>query len=395
MQKDYANKKEIAARLYKIEAHPLNTFVKENAEMTKAIEDAEKELAGALGEIGGGLPPDMSANVGEISQGMAGKISKEVVQRLRQISVHYAKKGDLIYPHLKVVYDIAGPSDLMWTDDDEIRDTFAKVEKQISEGRLTEKRVELYKEALKEAKLMIMKEESILFPICAVNFSDEEWYQIYEDSKDYNECFGVDMGTWHEAEEWLAEHRSEGSVFKRNIQEQPQRGSAVEGEPMGSVAGSTGSNDSLGKPDVLIDSKSASYEEIHMPGGHMTVKQITEMLNTIPLELTFVDHENINRYFNEGPKIFKRPQMAIDRDVFSCHPPKIETMVRGIIEDFRNHRRDSVPVWMEKGGVLYLVTYFAVRDKDGEYLGVVETIQDMEFAKEYFYKKFKREHGLD
>ena len=49
-------------------------------------------------------------------------------------------------------------------------------------------------------------------------------------------------------------------------------------------------------------------------------------------------------------KCSKRPGMAIDREVFSCHPPKIESMVRSIIESFKNHTRDSVPVWMEKQG---------------------------------------------
>ena len=59
--------------------------------------------------------------------------------------------------------------------------------------------------------------------------------------------------------------------------------------------------------------------------------------------------------------------MAIDREVFSCHPPKIEPMVRAIIEDFRNNKRNRVPVWMEKGGRTMLVTYMAVRDKNGKY----------------------------
>ena len=31
-----------------------------------------------------------------------------------------------------------------------------------------------------------------------------------------------------------------------------------------------------------------------------------------------------------------------------------------------------------------LVQYMAVRDKDGKYLGTVEFVQDMEFAKEHF-----------
>ena len=78
--------------------------------------------------------------------------------------------------------------------------------------------------------------------------------------------------------------------------------------------------------------------------------------------------------------------MAIDREVFSCHPPKIEPMVRAIIDDFRNDRRDSVPVWMEKNGKTFLVTYMAVRDREHKYLGTVEVVQDMEFAKAYFQK---------
>ena len=129
-----------------------------------------------------------------------------------------------------------------------------------------------------------------------------------------------------------------------------------------------------------------SKEEIVMPGGHMTIEQLTALLNTIPLEISFIDDNNINRYFNEGPKVFKRPGMAIDREVFSCHPPKIEPMVRAIIEDFRNNKRDSVQVWTEKGGRSMLVTYMAVRDKEGNYIGTVELVQDMEFAKEHFKK---------
>ena len=121
-----------------------------------------------------------------------------------------------------------------------------------------------------------------------------------------------------------------------------------------------------------------------MPGGHLTLAQLTAMLNTLPLEITFVDADNINRYFNEGPKVFKRPSMAINREVFTCHPPKIEPMVRSIIEDLRSGRRDQVPMWLEKNGHATLVNYMAVRDGDGNYVGTVEVVQDMEFAKKHF-----------
>ena len=126
--------------------------------------------------------------------------------------------------------------------------------------------------------------------------------------------------------------------------------------------------------------------EIVMPGGHLTLEQLTALLNTIPLEITVVDANNMNCFFNEGSKVFKRPNMAIDRDVFSCHPPKVEVIVKSIIEEFREGVRDSVPIWMEKEGKTMLVTYMALRDQNKNYLGTVELVQDMEFAKKHFKK---------
>ena len=307
-QADYSNKNERAATLEAIDGHPLQTLTKENdvlAELLKEIDNVIAEKA------------DVS----------------ELFLKIRELSVHYAKKGDLLYPLLKVKYGVSGPSDVMWTVDDEIRDELGALAKE------TERNDEWFSRlsaVLKRAEEMIYKEQNILFPICAVNFTEEEWKGIYRDSKDYAVCFGVECEVWTEAE------------------------------------------------TIKSERKSAVNGEVIMPGGHLTIEQLTALLNTIPLEITFVDADNINRFFNEGPKVFKRPGMAIDREVFSCHPPKVEVMVRAIIDDFRNNRRDSVPVWMEKNGRTMLVTYMAVRDKNKNYLGTVELVQDMEFAKEHF-----------
>jgi hemerythrin HHE cation binding domain subfamily protein len=126
-----------------------------------------------------------------------------------------------------------------------------------------------------------------------------------------------------------------------------------------------------------------------MPGGHLKKNELIAMLNTLPVEITFVDKDNINRFFNEGPKVFKRPQMAIDREVFSCHPPKVEPMVRMIIGNFRDGKEDEVPIWMEKGGKPFLVRYMAVRDKEQNYVGTLEAVTDMTEVKEHFRQYFK------
>ncbi len=308
---NYNNKKERAKELVETVGHPLHTFTAENEALAKLLAEA-------------------------IPAAKNNENIDEYLTKIREVSIHYAKKGDLFYPLLKVRYEISGPSDVMWTVDDEIRDELSALVKETEHTPEWYARVDA---VLKRVDEMIYKEANILFPICAVNFTDAEWKSIYQDAKDYAECFGVTGARWEAAE-----------VEK---EAQKQAGSITDGE-------------------------------VVMPGGHMSVAQLTALLNTLPIEITFVDADNINRFFNEGPKVFKRPQMAIDREVFSCHPPKIEPMVRAIIDDFRNNRRDSVPVWMEKGGKTMLVTYMAVRDRKGTYMGTVEVVQDMEFAKEHF-----------
>lgn len=305
-QKEYGNKSQQAQELEQIEGHPLYMLTKENQALLKLL------------------------------QQFAGSEDENLLSIIGQFAVHYAKKGDLLYPHLKVKYGIAGPSDVMWTVDDEIRDEYSALMRESQRGDEWNKRL---RAVLKRIEEMVHKEQNILFPICAVNFTKEEWMGIYRDAKDYIVCFGVEDVHWQEAE------------------------------------------------DQEIVRENSGKDEIVLPGGHMTLEQLTALLNTVPLEITFIDVDNINRFFNEGPKVFKRPGMALDREVFSCHPPKIEPMVRAIIDDFRHGRKDRVPVWMEKGGRTMLVTYMAVRDKTGKYVGTAEFVQDMEFAKEHFGKK--------
>lgn len=304
-KKDYTDKNARAAALSEIYGHPLYTFTRENEALTALISKFRAERDEGL------------------------------IPSIRELSIHYAKKGDLLYPHLKVKYGVSGPSDVMWTVDDEIRDEFGSLARIEAHDDTWNDRLDA---VIVRAEEMIYKEQNILFPICAVNFTDEEWYGVYRDSKDYASCFGVENAEWKEAEHIKTEDKS-----------------IIEGE-------------------------------IVMPGGHMTLPQLTALLNTMPIEISFIDSDNINRYFNEGPKVFKRPAMAIDREVFSCHPPKIEPMVRAIIDDFRSGMRDSVPVWMEKNGRSMYVIYMAVRDKEKNYLGTVELVQDMEFAKEHFQR---------
>lgn len=305
------NDAQSAEALALIEGHPLYVFKAENKVLEPLVERALLKLS-------------------------LDKPVNEELEKIKDIIVHYKKKGDLLYPVLKVKYNVTGPHQVMWTVDDEIRDELNKLMRRQSQGALDELDSSRLKAVLERMKEMIYKEENILYPISAKNLSEEDWKQIYQDAKDYDAIFDLTAKSWKEAE-----------------------------------------------ADKTV-SVSALDEEITIPGGHLSLEQLEWMLNTLPIEITFVDAQDNNCYFNEGHKVFKRPLAAIGRKVFDCHPPKVEKVVRSIIDDLRNHRKENVAVWMTKEGRPFLVDYRAVYNRENEYLGTVEIVQDMSFAKKHF-----------
>lgn len=264
------------------------------------------------------------------------------LNKLRHVSIHYAKKGDVIYTILKTRYDVTGPSDVMWTVDDEIRDELRNV----SDSKFSDQEwLERAKAVVKRADEMLYKEANILFPICVQFFKDEEWREIARDLRDYDFCLLDEApAEWEEASRENYTHKA-----------------AQEGKANGD-------------------------DELVFAGGHMTPRQIEAVFNTIPMELTFVDHVDMNRFYNDNgeKKLFKRPLSSLDREVYTCHPPTIEPMVRSIISSFKSGAQDKVEVWMNKGGSDVLVSYRAVRDADGEYVGTLECVQVMDEIRKHF-----------
>ena len=120
----------------------------------------------------------------------------------------------------------------------------------------------------------------------------------------------------------------------------------------------------------------------------MRVDQLEAMLDTLEIEITYVDEKDINSYYNNPRenKIFKRPQSSLGRKVYSCHPPQAQPKVKKIIGDLKSGARDKVVVIRDIGGSDYTVSYYGVWDKEGNYKGILETVQNMDFYKNYLKK---------
>ncbi|HBS92688.1 MAG TPA: PAS domain S-box protein, partial [Firmicutes bacterium] len=98
----------------------------------------------------------------------------------------------------------------------------------------------------------------------------------------------------------------------------------------------------------------------------------------LPFDITFVDKNDVVKYFSEGAeRIFPRTRAIIGRNVANCHPPASVRIVEQILDDFKSGRKEHEDFWIKKGNRYILIRYFAVRGKNGEYLGVLEVTQDI------------------
>lgn len=249
------------------------------------------------------------------------------IRELLKINSHYGKKAGLIYPLLKTKYNINGPSDVMWAVDDEIRSDLSRIVKTNSYNE------ESLNKLLDRVYEMIYKEENILFPLLKENFTEEEWNKIYGDFGEYGLDLVDDVPLWKDY-----------------------------------------------KPKEILpkEEEEVSCGSLEFETGSLKIKEALQIFRTLDAELTFIDKDDFVRYYSEGKdKIFPRPKSCLNRDVASCHPPKVLPMVKSLLDDFKSKKRDRLVVCRDIKGKKILVKYLAVYDEAGAYMGTLETVEDI------------------
>ncbi len=303
--------------------HPVDTFRRENSALKQVI----ATMRGISAEIA-----NLEANADV----------KEAVLRMRQsandlmdLDKHYQRKEHALFSCLER-HGITGPSKVMWAKDDDVRNLLKPMNQAAHDcGATAAEGRQFFTQhaatALSAVEEMIFKEENILFPMSLQTLTENEWAEIWSASPQYGWC--------------LVE---------------PQSGYA----PPVNAGTTTGT--------VPRDGT------IMMSPGHVSVEQLTAVLSTLPLDLTFVDSEDRVAFFSEGPdRIFARSKAIIGRKVQHCHPPRSADTVNKILEGFRAGRENVAEFWINFHGKFVHIRYFAVRDKQGGHLGTVELTQDI------------------
>ncbi|MGP6139051.1 MULTISPECIES: DUF438 domain-containing protein [unclassified Jeotgalibaca] len=245
---------------------------------------------------------------------------------LWEIDKHYARKENSYFPIMER-YGMTAPPKVMWGVDDEIRELIKDFRTRIE----NDEREGLDFEPVKyEVEEMIVKEEEIMLPMIIPFFNEDDWISIADESEEIGFCIVKPEQKWIPKRE-----KVEASIESGNI-------------------------------DLGL--------------GVLTQKELKKILDLQPLELTFIDENDIVKYFNDGPerKLFPRTKNAIGREVYNCHPPKSQPIVRKLIADFKAGAKDSETLWFRARDTYVMVSYAAVRDDDGTYMGTLEWVQNIE-----------------
>ncbi len=248
---------------------------------------------------------------------------------LLDIDKHYSRKENLLFPYLEK-YGIYGPTQVMWGIDDHIRDAIKDVKQKLMNYN-GEKQfvIEILTFVIREVSEMIFKEENILFPMALSTLTEDEWIKIAHESDEIGFCLTSPAGVW-----------------------KPER-KAVQGEAM-------------------------SDGFIKMETGILSLKQLELMLNHLPVDITFIDKDDVVRYFSHGKeRIFARTKAVIGRTVQNCHPPRSVHTVEELLADFKAGRKEVEDFWIKFKDQYIYIRYFAVRDEQGEYIGTLEFTQNI------------------
>jgi DUF438 domain-containing protein len=305
------------------DGHPVDVLIQENKALTAVLAEANAHLS-TLDEID---EAEVQATTLELTA---------LFNQLIDVDKHYQRKEYLLFPYLEQT-GVTGPPKVMWGKHDEIRDLLKGSLEVLKTPGITKEELLASAEivlqpAVKGVADMIVKEEEILFPMLMDALSDADWYEIEKQSLEFGYCL------YDPPKEWV---------------------------PPGMEAAS-------------LDELQQQAGRIQLPTGSFSAEDLLAILNTLPVDITFVDSEDKVKYFSQSrDRIFQRSRAILNRDVRHCHPPASAHIVDKILEDFKSGRQTRAPFWINLHGRMIHIEYFALRNDGGEYLGTLEVSQDL------------------
>jgi len=268
-------------------------------------------------------------------------------QQIAQIEKHYARKENQLFPYLEK-HGWDSPSKNMWAFHDDNRAKIKKVQAAIESKDLENKYSEvrsLFSELHHELVRMMEIEEGRLFPNAMNLLKDEEWMEMRAGDKEIG---------------WMLDQ--EPAPFPATISSTTTL-SKKEHKALAKKSGKVG----------FSENESSHYDE-----GYLTPDQVNLIFRHLPMDVTYVDENDRVAFYNRGDdRVFRRSPGIIGREVRYCHPPKSVDHVLRIVDEFKQGTKDIADFRINLKGRMIHIRYFAVRDEQKKYRGVLEMSQDI------------------
>ena len=291
---------------------------------------------------------------------------------LGQFDRHYTRKEKLFFPVMER-YGHDAPPKVMWGVDDDIRDLFKTTQAKLDQlPNISIDQVSAAFEAFaKEFEEMIFKEEAILLMILLETLTQDDWLAIAKESDAYGYAIIKPTAVWQPYRETFD--------TPKDLQEETDNKESLVAEDLSDTEQVTRVIDT---PEGQLTIQFTPKKD--KAAVDRTTTQADLILNHLPMEITFVNKDDIFQYYNDNTEpenmIFKRTPSQIGRHVELCHPPRVLEKVKKIFSLLRSGERNKVTMWYksERSGKFIYVTYAAVRDRKGDFQGVLEYVQDIQ-----------------
>ena len=267
---------------------------------------------------------------------------RETFQRLLKVELHFARKENQLFPYLEK-YNWTSPSQNMWAFHDQIRDEMKSVRATLGEDDVTlDKLVPLATQLFNSLEHIMQVEEMRLLPNAMNMLTKEDWEEFREGDMEIGWMFET-APTPYPTPEYI--HPSQDTKRRK----------------------------------IPFNTDSAT----HYDEGYLTPEQVNSIFRILPVDITYVNEDDQVVFYNRGDdRVFPRSAGIIGREVKFCHPPKSVDQVLRILEEFKAGTQDLAEFWIEFKGQFVHIQYFAVRDPDRTYRGVIEMSQDVTHIRE-------------
>ncbi len=261
---------------------------------------------------------------------------KHIAEDLADSEKHYLREENVLFPILEK-HGVKEPPAIMWTEHNQIRPLkkeFCGLIENYSALSFQDFKKQLAEKAKSLSSVLtshFLKENNILFPTALRVFTDDEWIEVRKEFDAIGYC------------RFTPQHLIAVPQIERV---EKQKAAAP--------------------PEEVLQFETGAFSK----------DELEALLKTAPVDITFVDKDDYVRYFNKS-EIFMRTKAVIGRKVQQCHPQKSVHIVNKILESFKSGRKDVAEFWIPMKGKMIHIRYFAVRDRDGKYLGTMEVTQDI------------------